>query len=1603
MTALDTDILNDSFDTVQQLVKEVKALKERNQTLLNRLEQVESDCKTFKQTIFVQQDQIRQQNGIITKPKSRIESDKKTHLDASAPCSPFSPHQPAFKQPIPSPSFKILHVGRENITLLVSCPSDDLIVSADRSIVVSSDLLSYLCVLFEERMIGTLISLTTPQKQDRRYRHAHPINRTSLTSSGCTVSVVSRREVVVSPYTPTRLTKDNGHRMPAKIRRLKKEEARMLEQLTQVQAELEALSNRTNPASITSRSHPRRHTERTNSSHTSRSSLSSNEKRPSHTQHDHAFDHHRKQKKVLRAEPSEETDHSNDDDVHARSEDTSSDHESMHDDDVHARSEDTSSDHESMHDDDVHARSEDTSSDHESMHDDDVHARSEDTSSDHESMHDDDVHARSEDTSSDHESMHDDDVHARSEDTSSDHESMHDDDVHARSEDTSSDHESMHDDDVHARSEDTSSDHESMHDDDVHARSEDTSSDHESMHDDDVHARSEDTSSDHESMHDDDVHARSEDTSSDHESMHDDDVHARSEDTSSDHESMHDDDVHARSEDTSSDHESMHDDDVHARSEDTSSDHESMHDDDVHARSEDTSSDLESCTSDKMVESSLPPEPRMIDDHSQSGPSPTYPRSTPVTTHDSAPHSTSDGDTLDIATFSLSSASSSSRPDRDLHPFRWIQEQLKREEHSKTQKQNGRRMLASPLTFNATCNNLSAKLGLSPRNTRFVFDMRAHPVSLTLSDLHTPSTPKQLGDQTANVSILKTPKVLPQWKTHRSRFDVTPSTPKSFWQNFHETESRRRETNLYGLFGEWEKKMNMCRDEIGLLKREYSLEKKKLAALAQMDAEKKERTAGFESRMEEEDKEARKHEMTEIVRKMVELKDRAKGAKRNLLTDLQRIESDVRRECSESNRRLQQFESQRMLLEKVKNEPEENRMTNEELANVLEKRKGKDENVAVVSMPVTPRSHSTLKVKRAEDKEEEQNVDEQQSTPVRPAALVTEPVVLTPQHVDHLLTSAVSNEQTVLLLSQSQTVHSVLHTLYQQHFDHSLPREGDEEPDADGILLHSHSPAFLEMIDLSDMSDMNSPFPTLDALQTPFDLPVLTENISPREQESKAVENVKTRKDKAQLEESIKQHNEEEQKKRMGAQDDSPVSPHKATVSAPSNKDEVILGSFLSRPVHPVSPLRIRRSETVQVDCRFLLRQYLASAHFVSLYADTILRQVEQESKSLPLYGADEQVDWSYSDLDIFEKASKSPPPTIQNPKQRHFFLPAPEEIDVAIFDTVNPEVHKILKEMVDQTVQRNTEANLLLPPKDKQTPHFEILPNSVPSSEEIKTIVNQVTFPLFDTFNEKLGFDRRELVKQSQLSEAVTMSLWRKDLSGQLSQDELSSPFMKLHVPSQSSPMKHAPLFILRLAQLTFHYLVFQACLPLNHNTITSIVNRYPSALSGDESLIKDQQSFLLKQAPVRLETSILSYALLLPPLSPSAQWILTQMEEDEPQLKLSDEEKLYWISAGQERETPEVAQEQNVDLLVSDAVLNEEQNDWDIQVMSDLIVEVFVEEIATDMIDDVLDEVGMDRGERDPEYDEEEREPPIQSHVTGWKMDHVIPSLSFFRSPFR
>ncbi|KAK2959981.1 hypothetical protein BLNAU_5178 [Blattamonas nauphoetae] len=739
-----------------------------------------------------------------------------------------------------------------------------------------------------------------------------------------------------------------------------------------------------------------------------------------------------------------------------------------------------------------------------------------------------------------------------------------------------------------------------------------------------------------------------------------------------------------------------------------------MHDDDVRAHSPDTSSELESSASDEMVEVTLPPEPERIDDHSQSGPSPTCFNSTPVTYQDPTPQTTSDGDNLDIATFPMSSASSFSRTDRNLHPLRWIQEQLKREERSKTQKQNGRRMLTSPFQFNTASNNLSARFRLSLRNTRFVLDMKAHPVSLTLSHSHTPSKPQRFVGHTANVSILNPPKVLPRWKTHRSRFDDTPIPPKSFWQNLLETESKRRETNLYGLFGEWEKKMNMCRDELGMMKREYGAEKKKLAALAEMDAEWKERMAGFESQMEEEEEEARKHEMTEIVRKMVELKDRAKDTKRNLSKDLQRIESDVRRECSESKRRLQQFESQRLFLEKLENEPEENRMTNEELAAVLEKRKEKDENVAGVSMHVTLRSHSTLKVKRAEDKEEEENVDEQQSTSIRHAALVTEPVVLTPQHVDHLPTSAVSNEQTLLLLSQSLTVHSVLHSLYQQHFDHSPPREGDEEPDTDGILYPSHSTAILEMTDLSDMSDLNSPFTTLEALRTPFDIPILTESISPRDQERNTVGNV---------------------------------------------RNEVFLSSLLCLPVPPASPLRISRSETVQVDCRYLLRQYLTSAHFVSLYADAIFRQVEQESKSLPLYDVDEQVDWSYSDLDLFSKASTSPPPTIQNPKQCHYFLPLPEEIDVAVVDTVNPEVHKIVKEMVDQTVQRNTEANLL-PSDDKRKSHFEILPGSVPASEEIKTIVNQVTFPLFDTFNEKLGGDRRELVKQSRQSEAVTMSL---------------------------------------------------------------------------------------------------------------------------------------------------------------------------------------------------------------------------------------------------
>ncbi|KAK2962348.1 hypothetical protein BLNAU_2591 [Blattamonas nauphoetae] len=1519
---------------------------------------------------------------------------------------------------MPSPPFKTLHVGRENITLLVSCPSGELVVSADHSIVLSSDLLSYLCVLFEQRMIGTMISLTTPQKQDRNLSSAHPINRTSLASSGSTVSVMSRREVVVSPHTPARQTQDNRHRMSAEMHHLEDEEARTQEQLKRVQAELEALSNRTYPQSTPSRSHPRRHATQTYSSHTSLSSLSSNDERPSHTQRDHVYDHHQEHTPPHPYQP------------------TSHPHTSGSAHDPLSHTHPPSSKHE-MSPAYPHSQSD-------RQNRSGVHQLSPQSTPKNET---DRTSLTTPLTSPDVTGIVSTEKARRQKEVMKllrkvvkrkVEESI--DDRHDSDQDETDSEEKRK---KERREKRTRQEKAKKQKQPKESHSKPKKAPTPEPSEDSDHSGEEEQSSESQKSEPETplrtsdemtvptpIRLQSATGQSPTSSVRDSESDEEKDESESDLGEQDENENTKKDSPTKPHH--------HRTEEEESTDRrndemKSIHEDNIYVQSQESSSEQESSVDDDEVKSDHPPEPEQTDDHSKSVQSPTSPHSTPVTPQDPTPQTTSDGDKLDTETFSASSASSRSRPDRDLHPLRWIQEQLKREEHSKTQKQDGRTRLISPLQFNTASNNLSAKLGLSPRNTQFAFDMRAHPATFTPSNSHTPSTPPRHGDHTANVSILDTPKFSPQSEKHGSPFNVTPFTPKSFtpstrklspsmrsdadsetssfWQNLHETESKRREKKLYDLFSEWEKKMRMCRNEIGMMKREYGAEKKKLAALAQMDADWKERTSGFKSKMEEEEEEARKHEMTEIVRKMVELKDRAKDAKRNLSADLQRIESDVRRECSESNRRLQQLESQRMFMEKLEHEPkEDNRMTNEELVDVLEKRKEEDEKVAGVSMPVTPRSHSTLKAKREEiaveethtppgdeeeeaeeepnlrsstrystheeDEEEEEKVNEQKSTPVRPAPIVTEPVVLTPQQVDHLLTSAVSNEQTVLLLSPSQTVHSVLHTLSKQHLDLSPPRERDEEPDADIVPSPSHSPAILEKNDLSDMSDLNSSFPTLEALTTPFDLPVLTESISPREQERNTVENVKKRKDKAKLEEYIKQHNEEEQKKRMGAQDDSAVSPHKADVAAPSSKDEVFLGTLLGLPTSPASPLRIRRSEKVQVDCRYLLKQYLSSAHFVSLFLDAVFRFVEQEDQSLPLYGVDEQVDWSYSDLEIFKKASKSPPPTIQNPKQRHFFLPVPEEIDVTVFDTVNPEVQNVVKAMVDKTVRSNTKANLLLPSKDKQTPHFEILPNSVPSSEEIRTIVNKVTFPLFDTLNEKLGSDRRELVKESQLSEAVTMSLWRKDVSGQLSQDELSSPFMKLHVPSQSSQMKHAPLFILRVAQLTFHYLVFQACLPLNYNTITSIVNRPPSSLSGDEYLLKDQQSYLLKQAPVRLDTSILSYALLLPPLSPSAQWTLTQMEEDEPQLKLRDEEKLDWISAGQERETMEVAQEQNVDLLVSYAVLKEEHNDWDLQVMSDFIVEMFVEEIATGMIDEVLDEVGMERGEPDPEYEEEERE---------------------------
>ncbi|KAK2947378.1 hypothetical protein BLNAU_17698 [Blattamonas nauphoetae] len=78
-----SDLSNDFYKDFRQLVSSVDALKEQNAILRKRVDHLESDLETSKQTILIQQTQINLQNEKLVQSKSDVENLHRTATTTS--------------------------------------------------------------------------------------------------------------------------------------------------------------------------------------------------------------------------------------------------------------------------------------------------------------------------------------------------------------------------------------------------------------------------------------------------------------------------------------------------------------------------------------------------------------------------------------------------------------------------------------------------------------------------------------------------------------------------------------------------------------------------------------------------------------------------------------------------------------------------------------------------------------------------------------------------------------------------------------------------------------------------------------------------------------------------------------------------------------------------------------------------------------------------------------------------------------------------------------------------------------------------------------------------------------------------------------------------------------------------------------------------------------------------------------------------------------------------------------------------------------------------------------------------------------------------------
>ncbi|KAK2947374.1 hypothetical protein BLNAU_17694 [Blattamonas nauphoetae] len=76
-TPIETSVVSNDFsEDIRQLVSSVDALKEQNEILRKRVDQLESDLETSKQSVLVQQKQNDLQNEKLADSKSEVEKDR---------------------------------------------------------------------------------------------------------------------------------------------------------------------------------------------------------------------------------------------------------------------------------------------------------------------------------------------------------------------------------------------------------------------------------------------------------------------------------------------------------------------------------------------------------------------------------------------------------------------------------------------------------------------------------------------------------------------------------------------------------------------------------------------------------------------------------------------------------------------------------------------------------------------------------------------------------------------------------------------------------------------------------------------------------------------------------------------------------------------------------------------------------------------------------------------------------------------------------------------------------------------------------------------------------------------------------------------------------------------------------------------------------------------------------------------------------------------------------------------------------------------------------------------------------------------------------------